>query len=229
MKSTPTRGVKQYLKPDAYNQSELDWTLMTISAMRLPYRNAGPARIAPRTTKIGQYIMADGTFAVLMLIAGLTDMSMNHCGSGAGCLGRSETAPRVAFSAGTVVERNAKESAEVYLRYDFGTRLGPFGQAAGLSLGKESGAWVGYGLTWSTTFGQSPFYTELHAMPGLYAAGDDFDLGGALEFRSGIEVGYENRKGWRYGLSYDHRSNAGIYGDNPGIETVQFRVSVPIR
>lgn len=33
MKSTPTRGVKQYLKPNAYNQSELDWTLMTIWAM----------------------------------------------------------------------------------------------------------------------------------------------------------------------------------------------------
>ena len=30
MKSTPTRGVKQSLKPDAYKQSELDWTLMTI-------------------------------------------------------------------------------------------------------------------------------------------------------------------------------------------------------
>ena len=34
MKSTPTRGVKQYLKPDAYNQSELDWTLMTIVVKR---------------------------------------------------------------------------------------------------------------------------------------------------------------------------------------------------
>jgi hypothetical protein len=28
VKSTPTRGVKQYLKPNAYNQSELDWTLI---------------------------------------------------------------------------------------------------------------------------------------------------------------------------------------------------------
>lgn len=34
MKSTPTRGVKQSLKPNAYNQSELDWTLMTIWAIR---------------------------------------------------------------------------------------------------------------------------------------------------------------------------------------------------
>ena len=38
MKSTPTRGVKQFLKPNAYNQSELDWTLMTISAMSALYR-----------------------------------------------------------------------------------------------------------------------------------------------------------------------------------------------
>ena len=30
MKSTPTRGVKQTLKPDAYKQSESDWTLVTI-------------------------------------------------------------------------------------------------------------------------------------------------------------------------------------------------------
>jgi len=33
VKSTPTRGVKQYLKPSAYNQSELDWTLMILSAI----------------------------------------------------------------------------------------------------------------------------------------------------------------------------------------------------
>lgn len=38
MKSTPTRGVKQYLKPDAYNQSELDWTLMTICCITVVKR-----------------------------------------------------------------------------------------------------------------------------------------------------------------------------------------------
>ena len=104
----------------------------------------------------------------------------------------------------------------------------------------SSFAWLRYGsrwgnaartsaFTWDTFIGKSPFYTELHAMPGLYAAGDDFDLGGPIEFRSGIEFGYESRGGWRYALSYDHRSNAGIYDDNPGVETVQFRVSMPLR
>ncbi len=173
--------------------------------------------------------MADGTFAALMLIAGLTDMGTSHCGTPSGCLGPGETTPRVAFSAGTSLERRADAGAEAYLRYDFARTIGPFGQALGLSLGDESGAWVGYGLTWGTSLGRSPFYTELHVMPGLYAASDSFDLGGPVEFRSGIEFGYEANNGWRYGLGFDHRSNAGIYDSNPGIETVQFRVSMPIR
>ena len=37
-------------------------------------------------------------------------------------------------------------------------------------------------------------YAQLHAMPGLYADNGGFDLGGPMEFRSGIELGYENRE-----------------------------------
>ncbi|KAA8609657.1 lipid A 3-O-deacylase [Salipiger aestuarii] len=173
--------------------------------------------------------MADGTFAALMLIAGLADMNANHCGTASGCLGQGYVTPRVAFSAGSSLERRAETGPEAYLRYDFARTIGPFGQAIGLSLGEESGAWLGYGLTWGTTFGKTPFYTELHVMPGLYAASDSFDLGGPLEFRSGAELGYEADNGWRYALSFDHRSNMSIYDSNPGIETVQFRVSMPIR
>ena len=173
--------------------------------------------------------MADGTFAALLLIAGLVDMGLTHCGSGGGCLERTDDIPRLAFSAGTVVERRADESTEVYLRYDPRTRFGPFGTALGLSAGDGVGTWLGAGVTWDWQFGRTPFYGELHAMPGLYVEGDGFDLGGPVEFRSGIELGYEAANGWRYALSYDHRSNAGLYDDNPGIETVQVRVSVPLR
>ncbi|SMX50911.1 Lipid A 3-O-deacylase (PagL) [Maliponia aquimaris] len=173
--------------------------------------------------------MADGTFAVLMFVLGLTDMSMNHCGSGKGCLGRSETTPRLAFSAGEVLERRAKPATEFYLRYDLGHKMGPFGNAVGLSVGEQGETWVGFGQTYRVTFGNSAFFAELHAMPGLYFDNGGFDLGGPIEFRSGVELGWENQRGWRFGLSYDHRSNAGIYDKNPGIETVQFRVSIPTR
>ncbi len=173
--------------------------------------------------------MADGTFAVLMLIAGLTDMGGNHCGTSTGCLGGSDTTPRLAFSGGQVLERQADSAAEIYLRYDLGRNYGPFATTVGLSAGENGEAWIGMGATYTYQFGASPVYAELHAMPGFYAANGGFDLGGPIEFRSGIEMGFESGNGWRYGLSYDHRSNAGLYDDNPGIETVQFRVSMPLR
>ena len=172
--------------------------------------------------------MADGTFAVLLLLAGLGDMHLNHCGTQAGCLGRSETAPRFALSGGEVLERRAEPGAEIYLSYDLGHRSGPFGHAVGLSLGERGETWVGFGQTWAAELGRSGFL-ELHAMTGLYEPGDGLDLGGPIAFRSGIEIGIEDRRGWRYGLGYDHRSNAGLYDDNPGVETVHFRVSIPLR
>ena len=173
--------------------------------------------------------MADGTFAILMLVAGLADMGLNYCGTETGCVGRTETAPRVAISGGQVLERRAETGGEAYLRYDLGHRIGPFGQAVGLSIGDKGEAWIGFGQTYRQSFGSTPFYAELHAMTGLYRAGDGLDLGGPIVFRSGIEAGWESRRGWRFGLGFDHRSNAGIYDENPGVETVHLRVSIPTR
>ena len=34
--------------------------------------------------------MADGTFAGLMIVLGLIDMGVNHCGTETGCLGRTK-------------------------------------------------------------------------------------------------------------------------------------------
>ena len=173
--------------------------------------------------------MADGTFAALMLIAGLADMGFNTCGSETGCLGKTPAQSRLAFSAGQIIERQARAQPEIYLRYDFGHAWGPFQPAMGLSVSERGEIWAGFGPTWDYAFGSSGFYTELHAMPGFNLDNTGFDIGGALAFRSGVEVGFESDGGWRYALSYDHRSNAGIYEENPGVETVQLRVSVPLK
>lgn len=172
--------------------------------------------------------MADGTFAVLLFAIGLTDMGLNHCGTEAGCLGRTEVTPRLSISGGEVLERRAEAAGEVYLRYDLGRKRGPFGNAAGLSLGENGETWVGFGTTYTVAFGRSGAYAELHSMPGLYFDNGGFDLGGPIAFRSGVELGYETRQGWRMALSYDHRSNAGLYDENPGMETVQVKVSIPL-
>ena len=172
--------------------------------------------------------MADGTFAILMFVAGLTDMSRNYCGTETGCLGHIDTTPRLALSFGEFDDPATASNREIYIRYDLGHRNGPFGHALGISFSNGGEAWIGYGQTYLWHPERSRFYTELHAMAGLYDADDGLDLGGPIQFRSGIEFGYENRNGWRYALGYDHRSNADIYSSNPGVETYMFRVSVPI-
>ena len=164
--------------------------------------------------------MADGTFAVLWLVLGLS-------GYGADCAGEDCGATRrLILSGGEVLERRADAASELYVRYDPGAGNGGYDPAIGLSVGAGGAVWMGYGAT--LTFRIDGFYAELHFMPGLYIRGDGFDLGGPLAFRSGIEIGYEDPEGWRYGLAYDHRSNGGLFARNPGIETVQYRVAMPL-
>lgn len=52
------------------------------------------------------------------------------------------------------------------------------------------------------------------------------DLGGAIEFRSGLEVSYVLTERSRLGLSLYHLSNAGIYDFNPGSESLVLTFSV---
>ena len=85
MKSTPTRGVKQYLKPNAYNQSELDWTLMTICCINVNQR-------ITEDSMSDLAFVTDGTFAVIVSSSGLIDMGVNHCPN-EGCLAKTRFSP----------------------------------------------------------------------------------------------------------------------------------------
>jgi hypothetical protein len=51
VKSTPTRGVKQFLKPDAYKQSELQGS---------GTRDQGPGSYASRGLAPGPWLLGDG-------------------------------------------------------------------------------------------------------------------------------------------------------------------------
>ena len=171
--------------------------------------------------------MADGTFAVLMLLLGFDDMRINHCPTELGCFQRSEVAPRAYFSVGDVLKRRAEAGPEAYFRYDLDHRNGPFGHAVGVSISSRQEAWFGVGQTYLIEPHRSPFKAEFHAMTGLYDKGLGHDLGGRIAFRSGLDLIYETHNNVRLALSYDHRSHIGIYRENPGMETVQFVVSLP--
>lgn len=60
----------------------------------------------------------------------------------------------------------------------------------------------------------------LQEAAGLYYQDFGRYLGGSLEFRSGIEISRWIGKGSRVGLLLYHLSNAGVYGRNPGTESL---------
>lgn len=167
----------------------------------------------------------NGTFAVLTFVLGMYDA---HAGCNSGCLSREEAEERLNLSAGVVHFVDDLVGNEIYLRYDSPIANGPFQLVAGASATDTGDLWAGVGHVYTMEPEGEGMFAELHAMTGIYMRGSGPELGGPIEFRSGVEIGYQWNNGWRAGLSLDHRSNAEIYASNPGVETVQFRVSMPL-
>ena len=172
--------------------------------------------------------ITDGTFAVVGLVAGLLDMGVNHCPND-GCLARNDVTPYASIALGETVFQENSVGEEVYFRRDTGIANGPFQLVYGASASSDGELWAGIGHAYTVPIPFENMFLQLHAMTGLYEEGEGVDLGGPIEFRSGIEIGYQNRQGLRIGIGFDHRSNAGLYSNNPGLETVHMRVSIPTK
>ena len=60
---------------------------------------------------------------------------------------------------------------------------------------------------------------------GIYEEGDGKDLGGPVEFRSGVEVSYRVGRRWWLGATLYHLSNGVLYDSNPGEESLALTLS----
>jgi hypothetical protein len=90
------------------------------------------------------------------------------------------------------------------------------------------GSAYGYaGLNWEIPILSQQLYLIPNFAVGAYSEGDGKDLGGALEFRSGVELSYQMENFHRVGIAFNHLSNASIYDENPGVETVLLNYSIP--
>lgn len=63
---------------------------------------------------------------------------------------------------------------------------------------------------------------------GLYHKDKEVDLGGELEFRTGLEISHRFDNDYRLGLTIFHLSNGKIYGRNPGTEALEVTLSLPL-
>ena len=169
----------------------------------------------------------DGTLAAVFLVASLTDMVLTDCKAGA-CLAPSEATSRLSFQAAEVQFGDKKVGNEIYIGYDLGTAYGPFQPTFGVSASDLGDYWVGIGAKWtSQDIIAGPLFVEASLMPSYFKLGDGPDIGGSIQFRSALGVGYEFANGATLLAAYDHRSNADTQELNPGLETVSIRYAIP--
>lgn len=64
---------------------------------------------------------------------------------------------------------------------------------------------------------------------GLYSNGDGKDLGGSVQFREQIEIGYQFQNASRLTGSVSHMSNWGIDDKNPGTDVLGVYYHVPLQ
>ncbi len=95
----------------------------------------------------------------------------------------------------------------------------------GFSANSDGGYWAYGGLRYDFEISDRWRITPQFAI-SLYERGDGKELGGPLEFRSGIELSYRLDSGASLGLVFYHLSNARIYHLNPGQESLVFIYSL---
>ncbi len=96
-------------------------------------------------------------------------------------------------------------------------------------FGTSDGAAYGYaGINWEVAIFPNQLYLIPNFAVGAYKEGSGKRLGGALEFRSGIELDYQLPNQQRVGVALNHISNAGIYDHNSGEESILGTYSIPI-
>ena len=140
---------------------------------------------------------------------------------------RAEEGPALALSAGAYDIAQTK-SIEAGIEYRFRSRAWGLIPVAGAAA-TEDGAFWGYGGL-RRPFRLSPGW---RLTPGfavsLYEEGSTgTDLGGALEFRSSLELSRRFAGGSSVGLAFYHLSNAGIHDDNPGSNSVILSWALPV-
>lgn len=149
---------------------------------------------------------------------------------GSAVITSAQELPRISLSAGKIgVSDSLDEDNYLALEYLFPAktrlRLTP---ALGLSAAEDGSFYVYADL--KRHFWLSPHWLLTPSLgAGLYDGGDEVDLGHPVEFKSGLELGYEFDSRLRLGLGFFHISNSSLSNNNPGTEILVGSVSLPLR
>lgn len=177
-------------------------------------------------------MIEDGTVAILFWLLALGSAGYDRAD---GWFEREPAARSIVVSGGQtsilrsgIGQARQSLSQELRLQYYQDHTFGPLQPVAEVSVTADGGAYVGAGFAMRKDFDALglPLFAGGEVVTGLWMQGGDVDLGGPIEFRTGLELGVR-LDDWRLSVMTDHRSNAGLYERNPGLESVSLRLHIP--
>jgi len=138
---------------------------------------------------------------------------------------RREDESGLSFSTGVIDFGRGHETVEVGIEHRFPTDwcLG-MGPNVGAFVTADGSFYVYAGTDQRINLGRSWFIDSITTV-GFYEKGDGKDIGGELEFRTGIAVGRRLRDGSRVSFGFFHMSNSSYYRRNPGMNSLLLRWS----
>ena len=139
-----------------------------------------------------------------------------------------------AFDATNIGEDNGFATAEGRVELRLGGKLlgvgevwRGFGPLIGV-MANADGAVMGYaGIYADIRLGRNVVLQPSTSV-AAYGKGSSKDLGGVLEFNSGVLLAYRFESQSQLGIEVTHISNASVYDDNPGVNSVLVQYAVPL-
>ena len=98
--------------------------------------------------------------------------------------------------------------------------LGNLSPITGAFMTEVSSAFIYTGVQAQYNLGKINFNPSF--APGLYSKGDGKDLGHIFEFKTELQISVDFASNSQLGFSYNHLSNAGLGGNNPGANSYMF-------
>ncbi len=100
--------------------------------------------------------------------------------------------------------------------------------AMGFNVSNDGDVYLYGGVFWDIELIESKAFVIPSFVLGSFIQGHGKDIGGPLQFRTGIEFAYQFENGHRIGLGFHHMSNGNISNVNPGAETVLITYHIPV-
>jgi hypothetical protein len=159
-----------------------------------------------------------------ILVAGLGLLTAQVAGD----VAQAQEPRSIAISAGAFNFNKSPTVFEAGFEYRHPINVWKLAVAGGLTANVDGAFYLFGGLRRDFRLGGPWLITPAFAI-ALYEKGDSKDLGGTVEFRSALELGYQWANLHRIAFGIYHLSNAGIHDLNPGSNSLIVTYSLPLK